>query len=107
MRAVFALLIACALPLTACDANPSGGATTPAVAEARTVHFVVGGMTCEGCEMAITQALLQEQGVSEAGADHKAGSAWARLEPGASDPAALAAVISSLGYQASPAPTEP
>jgi len=107
MRAVFVLFIVCALPLAACDANPSGGDPTPAVVEARTVHFVVSGMTCEGCEMAITQALLQEEGISEAGADHKAGSAWARLEPGAADPTALAAVISTLGYQASQAVTEP
>ena len=106
MRTLAILLLACTLPLAACERDPAPPATI-APAELRIVRFQVTGMTCGGCETAITQTLLQQPGVSEAGADHVAGTAWAEVGPDAADPTALAAVIDTLGYQASPVLAEP
>ncbi len=106
MRILPALILASSLTLSACDAGLPGDAATQA-AELRTVQFQVQGMTCGGCEQAITQALLLQDDVLEAGADHKAGTAWAKVGPKAAEPGVLAAVIDSLGYQASATPSEP
>lgn len=107
MRTIFFMLLAIAPFSLACDPAPSAGEAPAATNEQRTVYFSVSGMTCGGCEQAITQALLQQQGVLEAGADHKAGTAWARVGPGASEPGALAAAIDALGYRASVTTAEP
>ncbi len=106
MRIILVLLFLTAAPLAACSGSDPQ-ATAPATAELTTVSFSVQGMTCEGCEQAITQALLQQPGVTEAGASHEAGTAWAKAGPDAPSPTTLAGVISELGYQASPAAGEP
>jgi copper chaperone CopZ len=107
VRTRFLILLIATLPMVACDQASDPAANSPAVAELTTVHFQVSGMTCGGCEQAITQALLLQDDVHEAGADHQAGTAWARVGPGAADPGVLAAVIDTLGYDASVTRPEP
>ena len=99
---LFLVLLACAM--AACSATTDPSAPEPSAVQSVRLEFVVRGMTCGGCEKAITAALQQQPGVSEAGADHVAGSAWATVAPGTSTGQALAATIRELGYTAEPAP---
>lgn len=102
MRTFLYLFFIAASSMTACDTGPNGSASSGAVvAEATTVQLSVQGMTCTGCEQAITSALLQLPGVTEAGADHQAGSAWAKVAAGGAAPATMASTVSELGYTAS------
>jgi copper chaperone CopZ len=100
MRTMLMLMMIAALPMVACDGATTTDVQPTAVAEATTLHFLVVGMTCEGCEQAITATLLQQPSVIEAGADHQAGTAWAKVRAGAPSPTSLAATISELGYEA-------
>jgi len=108
MRSFIPSLFLAATLATACDGGP---AEAPPAAElaaaASTVTMDVQGMTCGGCEQAITTALLQLPGVTEAGADHQTGTAWAKVDAGGTDPASIASTVTELGYQASLAATEP
>lgn len=66
------------------------------MADAPWILFDVAGMTCGGCERAVTRALGRTPGVLEPGADAKAGKAWARLEPARAEE--VRAAVAKAGF---------
>lgn len=60
--------------------------------------LTVDGMSCGGCESNVEDALLDVPGVTDASADHEAGSATVE---GDADPAALVDAVADAGYDAS------
>lgn len=71
-------------------------------AESRTSEFTVGGMVCGSCEQAICAEVRKLDGVEDCAADHAAGAATVRHDPGRAAPEAIAAAIARLGYTAAP-----
>ncbi len=61
--------------------------------------FVVEGMTCGGCAVAIRTAVEKLDGVVSARADHKAGRATVVYDPHAVKPDAIVGAIERLGYK--------
>ncbi|WP_227356925.1 heavy-metal-associated domain-containing protein [Haladaptatus salinisoli] len=59
----------------------------------------VDGMSCGGCEENVVDALEGVSGVSEASADHEAGTATVEGDANADE---LAAAVEDAGYSASP-----
>jgi copper chaperone CopZ len=59
----------------------------------------VSGMTCGGCENAVTRAVSKLPGVAEVNASHKDQRVTVSYDDAQVDMAAIAAKIASLGYQ--------
>ncbi len=85
-----------------CGSSSDSAAAKGEVALANTQHadFDVEGMTCASCEVSIKVALKKIEGVAEVTADAEAGRAGATFDPERTDPVALAAAITKLGYTA-------
>lgn len=60
----------------------------------------VEGMTCGHCVQAVTSALRQAEGVSDAQVDLQAGRATVEYDEARTQPQTLAGVVSEQGYQA-------
>jgi len=59
----------------------------------------VTGMTCGGCENAVTRALSKVDGVQDAAASHRDGVVTVRYDPTKTNPDALKKKIAILGYE--------
>jgi len=68
----------------------------------QTLQLVVTGMTCGGCENAVTRALLSTRGVTDATASHKDNRVEVTFESETVAPATLRDKIASLGYSVAP-----
>lgn len=94
------LLLLPAIACVSCDRTPSSRAEPApvvAAAEPTTLHFKVKGMSCEGCENAISETLAAMPGVIEVKAVHATGDVDVRT----SDPTqrdAIAKAIEKLNY---------
>ncbi len=71
-------------------------------ARTREVVFDVSGMSCASCVGRVETALRGAEGVVEATANFAADTAQVRYLEGATDPAQLARIITSAGYEAHP-----
>ena len=60
--------------------------------------LTVSGMSCTGCEDAVTDALNAVDGVESASADHEAGTATVEGDAAVDD---LVAAVTDAGYEAS------
>jgi copper chaperone CopZ len=68
--------------------------------------FEVSGMTCGGCERAVSRALGRMPGAAEAEADVRGGRAWVRLDPARAEEAMSAIVRAGFtvsSWQVAPA----
>jgi len=65
---------------------------------ADTLDLTVTGMTCGGCENAITRTLTRLEGVSAARATHQANHVSVTFDPGKVSPADIKERIAALGY---------
>jgi copper chaperone CopZ len=67
----------------------------------RRIELTVRGMSCGHCEMRVSKALSEIEGVTKAEASHKEGTAIVSIDPKAEvDPAALVAAVEAAGYEA-------
>ncbi len=82
------------LALTACADPP------PPAPRSATVTLEIQGMHCNGCAMAITEAVEKVGGVSRCRVSLEDESAQVELDPARVTAAAVVAVIDGLGYQA-------
>lgn len=64
-----------------------------------TLTLRVGGMTCGGCENAVTRTLMKLKGVASANASHASASVGVDYDPASVTPDAIRAAIRSLGYE--------
>lgn len=64
----------------------------------QTLHLHVTGMTCGGCEAAVTRALLKIPGVEGVRASHTTESVDLQFDPERAAKAQITAKIESLGY---------
>lgn len=64
-----------------------------------TQRLTVEGMTCEGCEESVRNALTAVSGVTSVSVDHSADSATVE---GSTDIGALVAAVEDAGYEAAP-----
>jgi len=69
---------------------------------ADTLQLKVSGMTCGGCESAVTRTLQRVDGVEEVTASHSAGLVGIRFDATKVTPAVLKEKIESLGYDVAP-----
>ena len=67
-----------------------------------TLRLSVTGMTCGGCERAVTTALLRKVGVTDAKASHADERVDVTFDPAIVNPASLREAIESLGYRIEP-----
>ena len=67
-----------------------------------TLQLVVTGMTCGGCENAVTRVLLATPGVSDVRASHADDRVEVTFEPETVGPAVLREKIAALGYAVAP-----
>jgi copper chaperone CopZ len=65
---------------------------------ADTLELTVTGMTCGGCEQAITRTLTRLEGVSAARATHQANHVSVTFDPATVSPADIKERIVALGY---------
>ncbi len=99
-RALVTVVIVTLIAVTsALPASPS--------AEHMRANFTVEGMHCDGCSATITATLKRIKGVSDAGADHEAGTAWAVYAPTRTTVEAMKRAIEELGYTVTAATSEP
>ncbi len=78
-----------------------GGTAVEATAQQTSVHYVVEGMTCKGCEAHARDAIAATSGVSSVAVSNRAGTAdvvWS----GTPDHAAVSEALAPLGYRARP-----
>jgi copper chaperone len=61
-----------------------------------TVTLRVAGMTCAGCEESVARAIEQVEGVSEATADHVAGTVSVRMSDGTDLVAVRGAILGAI-----------
>jgi len=61
--------------------------------------LTVDGMSCTGCERRITSALRDVSGVTDASADHQAGTVTLAVEPELGSPDVVRQTIEDLGYE--------
>jgi copper chaperone len=66
---------------------------------AETIQLVVTGMTCGGCEQAVTRALQQLPGVDAVSASHRDNRVQVTYDAARVDPAALRERIHAAGYE--------
>ena len=81
------------------EAPPSGDVDLAAL-EGERASFSVSGMKCGKCSAKVVAALTAVEGVKGAAVDHAAGNAQVVFEAGKTDPTALQAAITALGYTA-------
>lgn len=62
-----------------------------------TIELTVGGMTCDGCERSIANALKRIPGVLEVRADHRSGRVFVGVDR-AIDRAQLEGAVDDAGY---------
>jgi copper chaperone CopZ len=62
----------------------------------------VSGMTCGGCENAVTRTLMKLAGVESVVASHVAQSVRVAYKPESVTPAAIRSAIETLGYHVQP-----
>jgi copper chaperone CopZ len=67
-----------------------------------TLQLKVTGMTCGGCENAVTRTLQRIDGVEDVTASHSAGLVGVRFDPAKVTAAMLRTKIESLGYAVAP-----
>ena len=65
----------------------------------RTVTIRVGGMTCEGCAVAIEKALKETDGVLEARVSYEKGEAWVKYDDRKVSLRKLREVIKGTGFK--------
>ena len=82
------------------SSDPAAAKGGVELANTQQADFDVEGMTCASCEVSIKVALKKIEGVVEVTADANAGRAGATFDPERTDPVALAAAITKLGYTA-------
>ena len=68
---------------------------------AETLHLTVTGMTCGGCENAVTSSLRQMPGVQEVRASHRANSVDVTFDASRLTPGVIRTTIEGLGYRVS------
>jgi len=85
----FVVVAVCSVLFVAAGCSPS---------ESIRVSFTVEGMTCGSCSSAITETLNGVEGVTNATADHVAGTASAVIDGPGVTAEQLAAEIEGLGY---------
>lgn len=61
-----------------------------------TMTLTVSGMSCEGCESAVANAVSTVSGVTDVTADHEQGTVTVDGDP---DPEEVVAAISAAGYR--------
>ncbi|AHF99925.1 heavy metal transporter [Halostagnicola larsenii XH-48] len=61
----------------------------------------VTGMSCNGCEQTVVEALEGLEGVSEATADHESNEVRVEHDPALADAAAIGGAIEGAGYTVS------
>ena len=67
-----------------------------------TLQLTVTGMTCGGCESAVTRALQQVEGVEEVSASHAANVVGVTYDPAKVTRAMVKEKIEALGYDVAP-----
>jgi copper chaperone CopZ len=67
-----------------------------------TLTLRVAGMTCGGCENAVTRTLLKLPGVESVKASYSGGSVRIDYKPGSVTIGAIRSAIESLGYEVQP-----
>ncbi len=65
----------------------------------RELSLTVTGMSCGGCESAVTRALSMVEGISDVTASHRDQSVSLRYDPEKIRPAKIAERIELLGYE--------
>ncbi len=68
----------------------------------QTLHLTVTGMTCGGCENAVTRALQQLEGVQEVTASHVSGLVGVTFDKAKVSPQVIRDRIETLGYGIAP-----
>lgn len=68
---------------------------------AQPLTLTVTGMTCGGCESAVTRALSTMEGVRDVTASHTTNSVTLKYDPALATPERIAERIEKLGYAAS------
>ena len=81
--------------------QPSATASDSSPADARRVRLAVRGMSCESCERTITAMLRRTPGVLRTDVSVERSEAVVFYDPARTTPAALATVVSALGYDTS------
>ena len=74
--------------------------------EAVRTTFTVDGMHCDGCSSTITATLKKFDGVTEASADHEAGTAEVLYNPSKTEAEEFKTAIEKLGYTITDISTE-
>lgn len=69
------------------------------VAALKTIEFHVTGMTCEGCENTVKEAVNGAEGVASAEASYTAETTTISYDTTLTDQDKLAAIINDLGYK--------
>lgn len=62
--------------------------------------FLVTGMTCGGCEVAVKMAVKKLDGIQKVEASYKEGKATVKYDPSMVEPAEIKTAIEKLGYKA-------
>jgi copper chaperone CopZ len=98
MKYIFLILIS-ALVAFACSSKQDEKAAKqiPVVAN-KTIHLAVDGMTCEGCENTVKEAVGAIDGVTEVAASHTAGTTDIIFDSTLTDIKAISAAITDAGY---------
>ena len=65
-----------------------------------TLKMRVTGMTCGGCENAVTRTLMRLGGVKSVSASHQENTVTIVYEPGSVSPETMAQAVRDLGYSA-------
>jgi copper chaperone CopZ len=85
--------------------NPANTNAQVDVQTASTLHFAIDGMSCEGCSVAVSQALSNFEGIISASVDYKYATATAVFEKSIKlDTAAMIQAISDSGFRATVIP---
>jgi copper chaperone len=67
-----------------------------------TLELTVTGMTCGGCESAVTRTLQRVKGVEQVTASHASNSVAVTFDAGTITPSAIRTTIEALGYDVAP-----
>lgn len=82
--------------------RPGAPASDSLPANARRVRLAVSGMACESCESSVTAMLRRTPGVLRTEVSVERNEAVIFYDPARTTPAALAKVVATLGYAATP-----
>ena len=80
-----------------CDSTRRAAQSVPVAA--KTLTYEVKGMTCTGCEEAISASVKKIDGVKEVAADYKSGRVVVTFDPGKASPEAIGKAIEKPGYK--------